>query len=172
MGMYFSAILCYIARHVDRWSGLKRLSLALLLSAGIIVPLAHQTPAHADGSTILCRSDPVLVVNGAVIDVASTLWSDPSAVQEIDYQVTVPSGSLIGGVTLTVGLGFPEKVSYVFSPTQPWGSVQVAASVVTQNGVAPFPVSVQVSSLLAGTNTASGTSDATTTISLNHLLML
>lgn len=146
----------------------KRLWLALLLGAAIMAPLAHDTPALA----IVCRSDPIMVVNGAVIDVVSTLTTDPKAVSEIDYQVTVPSGSLIGQTTLTLGLGFPEHVTYIFSPSQPWGSVQVATSVVTPNGVAPFPLSVQVSSLLAGNSSASGSSDTTTTVTLDHILML
>lgn len=158
-------VACYA---VTRRLSPRRLWLALLLGAAIIAPLAHDTPALA----IVCRSDPILVVNGALVDVVSTLSTDPSAVSELDYQVTVPSGALIGQTTLTVGLGFPERVSYVFSPSQPWGSVQVAASVVTQSGVAPFPLNVQVSSLLAGSNTASGSSDATTTVTLDHILML
>lgn len=141
---------------------------ALLLAGGLIVPLAHETPALA----ILCRSDPVLVVNGAIIDVTSTLWTTSDNVSAIDYQVTVPSGALLGGATLTVGLGFPENITYVFSPTQPKGSVQVAASVVTPDGAASFPLSVQVSSLLAGSATANGTSDTTTTVGLDHILML
>ena len=152
---------------VQRW-GPRRLWLALLLGAAIIAPLAHDTPALA----IVCRSDPIMVVNGAAIDVVSTLSTDPSTVSEIDYQVTVPSGALIGQATLTLGLGFPEHVTYVFSLSQPWGSVQVAASVVTQDGVTPFPLSVKLSSLLAGSNTVSGSSDATTTVTLDHILML
>ena len=142
--------------------------MAMLLAGGIVGPLAHETPAMA----VICRSDPIMVVNGAIVDVVTTLWTTPSAVREIDYQVTVPSGALIGKLTLTAGLGFPERVSYIFSPTQPWGSIQVATSAITAGGVSPFAVSVQVSSLLAGSNTASGTSSVTTTVSLNHLLML
>ena len=52
------------------------------------------------------------------------------------------------------------------------GSVRVTAAVITQDGVAPFPVSVQVSALLAGANTASGTSAAPLSVNLAHLLML
>ncbi len=153
---------------IHRHRSIRRLCLALLLAASIITPLAKVTPALA----VLCRSDPVLVVNGAVIDVVSTLQTDPGSVAELDYQVTVPAGSLIGGTTLTVGLGFPERVSYVFGPDQPWGTVTVAASVVTADGVAPFPLDVKVSSLLAGSSTASGTSDDTTTVALDHVVML
>ena len=148
---------------------LKRLCLALLVSAGIVLPLARQTPASAG---ILCQSDPVIVVNGAVVDVASTLSADSSSVREIDYQVTAPKGSLIGKTTLTVGLGVPENVSYVFSPDQPWGTVQVAATAIPQDGTASFSVSVKVSSLLAGSSTASGNSGNTITVELDHLLML
>jgi hypothetical protein len=157
--------ICY---HIGRHASFKRLWLTLLLAAGIIAPLAQATPALA----VLCRSDPVLVVNGAVVNVVSTLQTDPSTVRELDYQITVPSGALLGQITLTVGLGFPENVTYVFSPDLPWGSVQVSASVITADGVDPFPVSVKVSSLLAGSNTAGGTSDATTTVTLDHVLML
>jgi hypothetical protein len=144
-----------------------RLSLALLLAGGIVAPLARETPALA----IVCRSDPIMVVNGAAIDVVSTLTTDPSTVSELDYLVTIPSGSLINKTTLTVGIGFPERVTYVFSPRQGWGSILVAASVITHHGVAPFPVSLQVSSLSAGSNSADGTSDATTTVALDHVLM-
>lgn len=161
-------------RHGRSGPSRRRLSLALLLSAGIIAPLAHHTAASADtiGSDVLCRSDPVMVVNGAVVDVTSVIQSDPASIREMDYQVTVPSGALLGQTTLTLGLGVPENVSYVFSPTQPRGSIQVTATVVPQNGAAALPVSMRVSSLLAGNATASGTSDAPLTVTLDHLLML
>src|SRR5579864_4228633 len=101
MGSLAHAFFFYGARWLDR----KRLCLALLLSGSILVPLARATPAHA---SIPCRSDPIVVVDGAVVDVVSTLEADDSAVRELDYQITVPSGALIGKLTLTVGLGFPE----------------------------------------------------------------
>ena len=166
MGISLSTLYRFI-----RWGRrlrLKPLWVALLLAGGLLAPLAHETPALA----ILCRSDPILVVNGAIIDVTSTLWTTPDNINEIDYQVTVPSGALLGGVTLTLGLGFPENITYVFSPTQPKGSVQVAASVILPDGTSSFPLAVQVKSLLAGSATASGTSDTTTTVSLDHILML
>lgn len=156
-----------LTRYAGRRPHLRPPSVALLLTAAIIAPVAGTT--HAG---VICRSDPVLVVNGSVVDVVSSLQTDASAVRELDYQITIPSGSLVGKLTLTVGLGFPEKVTYVFSPALSWGSIRVAASVVTQDGAASFPVSVQVSSLLAGSSTASGTSAATMTVALDHLLML
>lgn len=165
MERFFSAI----RRHVNARSRLKSLCLAVLLGGAIIAPFAHQTTARA---SIPCRSDPIIVVNGALVSVVSTLEADSSAVREVDYQVTVPSAALIDKLTLTVGLGFPENVTYIFSPSQPWGSIQVTAAVVTQDGVAPFPVSVRVSSLLAGANTTSGASDSTLTVALDHVLML
>jgi hypothetical protein len=139
------------------------------VSVGIVLPLAHQSIARAD---LLCKSDPVIVVNGAIVDVTSTLSTDASAVREIDYQVTVPSSSLIGKTTLTLGLGVPENVSYVFSPDQPRGTIQVAATAIPQDGAASFPVSVKLSSLLAGSSMASGNSGDTITVALDHLLML
>jgi len=127
-----------MTRSCDKWDGgrgtgarLKRVGFALLVGAGIVLPLMRHTPASAD---ILCKSDPVIVVNGAVVDVVSTLAADPSAVRAVDYQVTVPSGSLIGETRLTVGFGVPENVSYVFSPDQPWGTIRVAAAAIPQDG--------------------------------------
>lgn len=155
-------------RHGSTWLTRKALWAGALLVAGLSAPLAQQTPAFA----IICRSDPVMVVNGAVVDVVSTLTTDPASVREVDYQVTVPSGALLGQITLTAGLGFPEHVTYVFSPSQAWGSVQVAATVVTADGVAPFPLALQVSSLLAGTKATSGSSDATAIVTLDHILMV
>lgn len=171
MGKRFDVLCDHICGHK------KRMGLAVLLAGSLIAPLAQQTSARADTSptpdqAIPCRSDPVIVVNGAIIDVVSSLAADPGAVREVDYQVTIPSGSLLGKTTLTVGLGILENVTYVFSPSQPWGSVQVAESVVPQDGVAPFPVSVKVSSLLAGSDQTSGTSGTTMTVGLDHLLML
>ncbi len=151
-----------------RATHLKRLGMATAIAFGLIAPLARASHALA----IICRSDPILVVNTAAVDVVSTLWTDPAFVREIDYQVTVPSGSLLGKITLTAGLGFPERVTYVFSGAQAWGSVQVAATVVTQDSVSPFPVNVQVSALLTGPNQASGTSDTPTVVGLDHILML
>lgn len=154
--------------HRDR-PRLKRLGLALLVSGGIVLPLAHPIPASAD---LLCKSDPVIVVNGAVVAVVSTLAADARAVREIDYDVTVPRGSLMGTTTLTVALGVPENVRYVFSPSQPRGTIQVAATAFPQDGAAAFPVSVTLSALLAGRHTANGTSGDTITVALDHLLML
>jgi hypothetical protein len=117
----------------------------------------------------------VLVVNGAVVDVVSTLNSTADAVKELDYVITVPAGSVINQTTLTVGLGFPEKVTYVFSSSQPWGTMAIAATVQTQAGVTPFQTSVQAStltSLLTGTFTASGMSNATVLVNANHIVML
>ena len=79
----------------------------------------------------------------------------PSAVRELDYTITVPAGSLLAGTTLTVGLGFPERVAYIHSLTQPWGTLRIAATVQTQPGVAPFTTTMQATSLLA-TGAASG----------------
>jgi hypothetical protein len=51
----------------------------------------------------------------------------------------------------------------------------VAATVQTQDGVAPFQTTVQAStltSLLTGTSTASGMSNATVMVNVSHLVML
>jgi hypothetical protein len=116
-----------------------------------------------------------VVVNGAQADIVSTLSTQASAVRELDYTITVPRGSLIGKLTLTVGLGFPEKVTYVYSSALPWGSLKVAATVQTAAGVAPFPTTVRVTSpeaLLTLSKTASGMSDSTVSIGLNGMIML
>ncbi len=151
--------------HRARWCGLLGLAAAIGLAAA---------PGRADAA-IACRSDPVLVVNGATVDVVSTLYSTASAVKELDYVVTVPAGSLINQTTLTVGLGFPEKVTYVFSRAQLWGTMRIAATVQTQAGVTPFQTSVQATSplsLLTGASTASGMSNATVTVNVGNLVML
>jgi len=122
-----------------------------------------------------CRSDPVVVVNGATVDIVDTLWTDASAVRELDYTITVPSGSRIGKTTLTVGLGFPEKVTYVFSSSQAWGTMKVAATVQTQRGTPPFQTTLQVTSprsLLSGSSTASGRSNSTVTVTVKNLVMV
>ncbi len=124
---------------------LARITLALGLAA-IGTGILADHPAQA--AFIGCRSDPVLLVNGAVVDVVSTLDTDPSNIRELDYTITVPSGAVLGPVRLTVGIGFPEKVTYVNSAAQPKGTLQVAATVQTAAGVAPFATSVQVTSPL------------------------
>jgi hypothetical protein len=113
----------------------------------------------------------VVVVNGAAADIVSTLYTDSSKIQELDYTITVPTGSLLGGLRLTAGLGFPEKVTYVFSSTQPHGVISVAASVVSVPSTAVFPVRVDVTTLL-GSGSASGTSAHTLTVQVHPLLML
>lgn len=128
-------------------------------------------PPHRVAAYVACRSDPVLVVNGTVIDVVSTLYAAPSAIRELDYTVTVPAGAILGSTTLTVGLGFPERVTYRFSATQPWDSVRIAASVQTQPGVPPFTTMVQATSLL-GSGTASGPSDTIVTLPLGSQIMI
>ena len=126
----------------------------------------------ASAAVVGCRSDPVLVVNGAAFDVYDTLQTDPSAVRELDYTVTVPAGSLLGGIQLTVGLGFPERVNIVYSAAQPWGSITVAGQVIAQNGVAPFPVSLHVSTLPLNNGSASGSSAGSLSVTLHNTLML
>ena len=141
---------------------------AAILCAG---PLSVNT-THA---AVACRSDPVLVVNGATVDVVSTLWSSAGNIREIDYVVTVPAGSVINQTTLTVGLGFPEKVTYVFSKAQRWDTMKIATTVQVQKGVAPFPISVTATSplsLLTGTTSASGMSNSTVTLNVGNLIMV
>lgn len=150
-------------------SSLARMCLAMGLGAAGLaaLPGGHAAAASA------CRSDPVILVNGAVADVFSTLYTDdPSAIRELDYTVTVPAGSLIGKTTLTVGLGFPEKVTYVYSAAQPWGTLRVDATVQTQAGTAPFVTDVQVTTLLGGIRHASGLSNSTISLMVGHQLML
>jgi hypothetical protein len=119
-----------------------------------------------------CGSDPILVVNGAAVDVYSTLYTaDPSVIKELDYVVTVPSGSLLGGTTLTVGIGFPERVSYVFSAQQPWGTLAISATVVTQAGTSPFPVQVAATTVGAG-GSAAGNSAQALDVQVTPLLTL
>ncbi|MGH2347250.1 MAG: hypothetical protein ACRDG4_18640 [Chloroflexota bacterium] len=161
--------------YVPRWIGsragrslLGRMALAVGLAA---IGTGALTNTHAHAAFMACRSDPVLLVNGALVDVVSTLNTAPSNIRELDYTITVPSGALLSVVRLTIGIGFPEKVTYVYSPTQPRGSMQVAATVQTAAGVAPFATSVRVTSLLVGT-TASGYSNSTVVATLGHLLML
>jgi hypothetical protein len=149
-------------------AAIARIGLALSLAA-IGTGILANNDAQAD--FIGCRSDPILLVNGALVDVVSTLNTSPANIQELDYTITVPSGALLSVVRLTVGIGFPEKVTYVVSPSMPRGTLQVAATVQTVAGVAPFPTSVQVSSLLVRT-TASGYSNGTVIATLGRLLML
>jgi len=151
---------------------LSRLGRAVLAAPLLAAALLGSTLAarHADAA-VACRSDPVLVVNGAIIDVVSTLQTVPSAVRELDYTITVPEGSLLGQIRLTVGLGFPERVTYVYSRWQRWGTLRIAATVVTQPGVAPFPTTVQAWSLLAA-GSASGASNSMVSFALGGQLML
>jgi hypothetical protein len=151
-----------------RASPLIRLGLTFGLAG---IGLAAFSQPRVDAAAGSCRSDPVIVVNTAVVDVVSTLSTDPSLVRELDYTVTVPLGSLINRTTLTVGLGFPEKVSYVFSPFQPWGTMRIDARVVMAPGAASFQTSVQASSLLVS-STANGLSNGQVTVNLGGLLML
>ncbi len=147
-------------------AALSRLGLAIGMAVAGLGMLAHDADALS-----ACRSDPVLVVNGATVDVVSTLYTTASTIRELDYTVTVPAGSVIGQTTLTAGLGFPEKVTYVFSKTQTRGTMRIAATVQTQAGVAPFATTVQASSLLSASQ-ASGTSNSTVTVNLGNLVML
>lgn len=146
---------------------LSRLGLALALPVLGLSILAQD--AHAAFTS--CRSDPVLVVNGSAVDVVSTLNADAGAIRELDYVVTVPVGSLIGQTTLTLGIGFPEKVTYVYSYRQPWGTMSIAATVQTLPGTAPFATTVQATGLLTG-GSAQGSSTSTVTVNVGHLLML
>jgi hypothetical protein len=142
--------------------------LAGVLAAMTATNLLGVQFAHAASP---CRSDPVLIVNGAIVDVVSTLNTSASAIQELDDTITVPGGSLLGQTRLTAGIGFPEKVTYVFSPLQAWGTMRIAATVVTKAGTAPFSTTVQATSLLAA-RSASGLSNATVSILLGGQIML
>ncbi len=149
-----------------------RLGLAAGLAASLFAAAGQ---ARSEAAFASCTSDPIVVVNGAQADIVSTLSTQASAVRELDYTITVPKGSLIGRTTLTVGLGFPEKVTYVYSSALPWGSMKVEATVQTADGVAPFPTTVRVTSpeaLLTLSKAASGMSDSTVTVGLNGMVML
>jgi hypothetical protein len=136
---------------------------------GLGIALLPRGEAHA--IVAACRSDPVIVVNGDAADIVSTLYADPSSISELDYAISVPPGSLIGKTTLTVGLGFPERVRYVFDPSVPWGTLTVQATVVTKPGVTPFTTSVRVSTLFAQASNA-GLSNALIPVSVANQLML
>ena len=154
---------------------LRRPLSRLLLVAGLLgigVGSLAASTGHADAALAACRSDPVIVVNLAIADVVSTLNTAPSNIREIDYVVTVPAGALLGKLTLTVGLGFPEKVTYVFSKAQPWGTIHLDTTLQTAAGVAPFPTAVQVTTLLGGVQRASGMSNTTVSLTVGHQLML
>ena len=144
--------------------------LALGLAASVMGALSLSS-GHAQAA-MACRSDPVIVVNGAVADVFSTLWTAPDNIRELDYVVTIPAGSLTGKTTLTVGAGFPEKVTYVFSPAQPWGTIRIDATVQTYDQVAPFETAVQVRTLLGGIQKVYGSSNSTVSLTVGHQLML
>jgi hypothetical protein len=153
-------------------STLGRLCLALGLVGGLCGMFSR---GQVEAALSSCRSDPVVVVNGATVDIVDTLWTDASAVRELDYTITVPAGSLIGQTTLTVGLGFPEKVTYVFSSSQAWGTMRISATVQTQPGTPPFQTTLQATSPnspLAGTSTASGRSNSTVTVALKNVVMV
>jgi hypothetical protein len=130
--------------------------------AAVGVCLCDQSRAAA---YVICRSDPVLLVNGIVVDVVSTLQSDPSTIRELDYTVTVPAGAVIGTTTLTKGISFPERVTYVFSALQPAGTLRIDATVQTQPGVQPFATTVRASAPPAHV-TATGPSNSTVTVQL------
>jgi hypothetical protein len=149
-------------------SALTRLAAGLsLTSLGIAVL------PHGDAQAIVagCRSDPIILVNGDLADIVSTLNVNASAIKELDYTVRVSPGALTGIIRLTVGLGFPEKVTYVFDPSVPWGIIELQASVVTQPGVAPFPTTVSISTLF-GHAATSGLSNAIVPVSVANQLML
>src|SRR5438105_8153743 len=153
-------------------STLGRLCLALGLVGGLCGMFSR---GQVEAALSSCRSDPVVVVNGATVDIVDTLWTDGSAVRELDYTITVPSGSQIGKTTLTVGLGFPEKVTYVFKSSQAWGTMKVAATVQTQRGTRPFETTLQatsLTSLLTGPSTDSGRSNSTVPVTLQNLVMV
>ena len=160
----------HVPRGIDRRALLARILLSLGVAGAALALLPDRARAILGG----CRSDPVLVVNGATVDVFSTLQADPNVIQELDYRVTVPAGSVINQTTLTVGIGFPEKVSYVFSNALPWGAMRIDATVVTTPGTPAFATTVQATSLaLSGLlSTASGMSNRTLTVNLKNLPMV
>jgi hypothetical protein len=80
-------------------------------------------------------------------------------------------GSIIGKITLTVGIGFPEIVTYTYSAAQPWGTMSISARVVTTTSVTPFATQVQASSVLTSAS-GSGPSSTPVTVWLAHLIML
>jgi hypothetical protein len=157
-----------LLRPRGRTSTFARVAASALL-AGLGIALLPRGDAHAIVAG--CRSDPVIVVDGDVADIVSTLYTDSSAISELDYTISVPPGSLIGKTTLTVGLGFPEKVTYVFDPTVPTGTIEVHASVVTRAGVPAFTTMVSVSTLYGHASTA-GMSDAIVPVTVTNQLML
>lgn len=141
------------------------------LSLCALLVLALSAAPRADAA-VGCRSDPVIVVNGAVFDVFDTLQAAAASVRELDYTVTVPAGSVLGGVQLTAGVGFPERVSVVYSSAQPLGAITVAGTVLARPGVSPFPVTLTVTTLPLNGGSATGSSAGMLSVTLRNTLML
>ena len=59
-------------------STLGRLCLALGLVGGLCGMFSR---GQVEAALSSCRSDPVVVVNGATVDIVDTLWTDASAVR-------------------------------------------------------------------------------------------
>jgi hypothetical protein len=147
---------------------LARLAIAASLA---VLGIASLPRGEAHAIVAGCRSDPIILVNGDLADIVSTLYADPSAIKELDYTVHVAPGALTGILRLTIGLGFPEKVTYVFDPSVPRGVIKLQASVVTQPGVTPFNTTVYISTLFGAAST-SGLSNAIVPVTVANQLML
>ena len=116
-----------IYRQVGQWSSLKWPCLAVVLGAGIIVPLARGTTASA---AIPCQSDPVVTLsNGDVLDLSAVVDDSTDDVQQVSYTLHAPVGTSVTSEVDTSALG--PKDTFQFYADEPAGTYRAGTKVTT-----------------------------------------
>jgi hypothetical protein len=126
---------------------------------GLTALLFSVTPASA--GRVWCSRDPVIKVNGQVVDVLVSSYSEmnASATGPIQFVVTVPVGSTASVLATDKGFGYGYSVSVKTSSTltKAAKSTQVRVEVYAPAADATLPVKIDVKPRSVGTVRATTT---------------
>src|SRR3954468_17084195 len=130
----------------------RKLMLSLMLAAVLIAGVAGPHSAFAGRSG--CRADPLVVLlDGTTIQIVSSIGTDLSDVQHIEYTVHVPVGSRVLAIVYTDSLlGIQEHLGVVADlPARQYTSDTVVTTGLAHADVSTQTTMVRIVRLTGGT---------------------
>jgi hypothetical protein len=121
----------------------------------------------ADAGLQWCESDPVFMVNGALVDVTTAFPADytNTIMGAVAFEVLVPSNAIATVVSLPAAVPTTAKISKVLPPTGLWHVGVPVIVKVTVNATASFATKTKITgTYLWLSSTVYGESNATTQV--------
>ena len=127
---------------------LKKVAQFARLPLLLIVFVALALPEIAQASSLLCRSDPVVILsNGMTLDMGATISTLPMQVTEVHYELHVPAGVTAVIVIRTPAWLTSQETFTVYDDQQP-EQYQTVTTVHTSLGDAAVMADTSLVSLL------------------------